>query len=887
MRTLDESRRRWAETEKDGGDVATLQRAVKFNGPGSPCEAGLRSVCWKTFLLFRDDDAVADRNLNLREAREVYEALRGSYLRFVKHPERLAELTVDPLADDPESPWDTFRRDELIRAEILQDVRRLPDDPFYHQEEIQTLILDVLFVFCKEHPDAGGYRQGMHELLAPFVYVLSEDAIENSNVLATRASEDADMIEMLDACFIEHDAYTLFVKVMAKARAFYEMNTSIPTLASHETGTTGDLLFPLASTNPAGGVEESAIVELSKEIHEGTLMKVDPELAIHLKNIEILPQIFLIRWIRLLFGREFPFKQHLILWDSMFAYDPRFHLVPLICVAMLLRIRWKLLEADYSVALQSLLKYPAPQPPHGPHTFVDDAIYLRDHLDAAGGSNLILKYTGRAPSRTFSPADSTASTSRPSTPAAAFAAGLGSLRSRTLKAARSPMRSSKQGSAGSGEGLGISAGDGTPSPSRFIQGREGMEALFQGAAKGVLERGEKLGINRAVRDAVGEIKRNMAQSYQEARQAAAANRVSAGNRSEVLSPTLDGKRLSYGQAMRIISDMERRNQQLANMLDETVTTLKTVARAAPKMAGELSSEGKNEDETAAALEQYQKQQQQWLEEVELAAAKVQFVKVHLEDSSLTLPLDEARPKSPEEDTPMPGPENDAIAAPTIAVQQHDLKPSLTESNVAPRTPPMQSVAPDIDCDPVPPLAPGDGDADADANVDVGRMDMDDKDEIETTTEQPGSPEKAPPPLPTRSPKPQVSETETQKQPENPNRPAHTIPTRSTLAQSSFSWMLEPGDTASSNGIHGIDNGVNSSLHQASLPPPKKPPRTNAASRTRHAFLFGEVVSQSPLGGGGPSDDPLADSQVDGSDGRPRPVAGGDIFGLEPLRRALP
>lgn len=226
-------------------------------------------------------------------------------------------------------------------------MRRLPDSPFYHQEEIQTLILDVLFVYCKENPDAGGYRQGMHELLAPLVYVLSEDAIESSSLRGAPAPEDADMIEMLDGCFLEHDAYALFVKVMSRARAFYEMSGSSSSATqssgSHETGTTGDLFSPLAAslTNSAGGVEESAIVELSKEIHEGTLMKLDPELAIYLKNIEILPQIFLIRWIRLLFGREFPFKQHLILWDSMFAFDHKLHLVPLISVAMLLRIRWK------------------------------------------------------------------------------------------------------------------------------------------------------------------------------------------------------------------------------------------------------------------------------------------------------------------------------------------------------------------------------------------------------------------------------------------------------------------------------------------------------------------------------------------------------------------
>lgn len=46
------------------------------------------------------------------------------------------------------------------------------------------------------------------------------------------------------------------------------------------------------------------------------------------------------RWIRLLFSREFPFDQMLILWDTLFSIDPTFKLIDLICTSMLLRIRW-------------------------------------------------------------------------------------------------------------------------------------------------------------------------------------------------------------------------------------------------------------------------------------------------------------------------------------------------------------------------------------------------------------------------------------------------------------------------------------------------------------------------------------------------------------------
>lgn len=110
----------------------------------------------------------------------------------------------------------------------------------------------------------------MHELLAPLLYVVDQDAIDRSVV--GDAVADPMMVEMLDSCFIEHDAFALFSKLMEHTKPFYEVSV--------------DAGGPLPS-------EQSAIVEKSKQIHEIALMRVDPELASHLKAIEVLPQIFL------------------------------------------------------------------------------------------------------------------------------------------------------------------------------------------------------------------------------------------------------------------------------------------------------------------------------------------------------------------------------------------------------------------------------------------------------------------------------------------------------------------------------------------------------------------------------------------------------------------
>jgi TBC1 domain family protein 5 len=56
----------------------------------------------KVFLLSKDgDDIELSWSQLLREKRELYSERRDHFLRFIKHPESLAELTIDPLADDP------------------------------------------------------------------------------------------------------------------------------------------------------------------------------------------------------------------------------------------------------------------------------------------------------------------------------------------------------------------------------------------------------------------------------------------------------------------------------------------------------------------------------------------------------------------------------------------------------------------------------------------------------------------------------------------------------------------------------------------------------------------------------------------------------------------
>lgn len=662
----------------------------------------------------------------LREKRELYSERRDHFLRFIKHPESLAELTTDPLADDPKSPWNTVREDETIRAEILQDVQRLPDEATYHEDDTQRMILDILFVYCKVNPDRGGYRQGMHELLAPILHVVEQDALDRASISGSDDENDLEelMLETIDSSYIEHDAFILFSQLMEHAQSFYEVKDA-PAQAQTPDG-------PFQSRFPE---QSSAIVERSKFIHEVCLKQVDPELAAHLTSVEILPQIFLIRWIRLLFSREFPFNQFLALWDTIFAVDPSLDLIDLLCCSMLLRVRWQLLESDYSVCLQLLLKYPPPDQQHGPHTFVDDALYLRDHMNTLGGATLIEKYSGKLPKVSKSP-------EIPEPTGSPFA-GFDSLRKRGF-GVRSPIRSP-----------------------RFLQQQGGVENIFQG----MLEKSEKLGINRAVRDAVGEIKRNMQ-----------------GLNEGLSSPYQRGS-LADDVAAKALAAMEKRNQQLASLLDETVLSLKALSLA-------------NLEDKARSLDL-----------IEVAAAKVQFVQIYLQDASLSIPAMD--PAVNEEPQAAPEKKEESKVKKTSSAEKENqpLSPRTSTTNVST---PNLAKAPSIPREPKK-LSKHRGPPSESTSIT----------KLETRSDT------------------VLSEV-------RPNvQPLVSIPTRSTIAQSSFSWMLEPDES-----------GPPQTPIASKSPTIQQKKRMNNASREKNAFLFGEGLSES--------------SERD-------PLRSGDIFGMEPMQ----
>ncbi|XP_013395365.1 TBC1 domain family member 5-like isoform X2 [Lingula anatina] len=334
-----------------------------------------RSVIWKLYLevLPEDQDQWIEKT---RQKRQEYEDLKD---KLITNPRQgqAEDLSVNnPLSQAEESPWNQFFLDNELRLTIKQDViRTYPRIEFFHSNKVRNMMVDGLFIYAKIKPDVS-YRQGMHELLAPLIFVLHCDhqaflhATEMESVDQFPDDQRDIVKELLDPRYIEHDAYTMFCQIMETVEPWYISKEIYP---NKKQGIIHAQPFVKLQDLPS-----NVIVNKLIRIQDYILKKYDIELHMHLERLEIAPQIYGIRWVRLLFGREFPMQDLLVLWDAIFADGISFDLVDYVFVSMLLYIRDLLLTGDYVTCLTSLMKYP---PVGDINYMIEKALYLREPND--------------------------------------------------------------------------------------------------------------------------------------------------------------------------------------------------------------------------------------------------------------------------------------------------------------------------------------------------------------------------------------------------------------------------------------------------------------------------------------------------------------------------
>jgi len=98
MRSLESATASWS-VLRSYRKLGDLKQAVRIEGHTSPAaSAGLRSACWKAFLLFDSLD-ISTWARTLVASRSAYDSLRMHFLSHLENPEAFGN---DPLSDGGE-----------------------------------------------------------------------------------------------------------------------------------------------------------------------------------------------------------------------------------------------------------------------------------------------------------------------------------------------------------------------------------------------------------------------------------------------------------------------------------------------------------------------------------------------------------------------------------------------------------------------------------------------------------------------------------------------------------------------------------------------------------------------------------------------------------------
>jgi hypothetical protein len=350
----------------------TLLRKEALSSRLKHYDPRIRCIAWRCFLTLlptrkedKDEDttaaaAAAAVPLSSSDLHSLWvaaaHAWRQHYAALEKEAfvdPRGADGTVDPtvhnpLSDAQDSIWNVYWQNEELKKEIHRDVVRCyPEIEWFQNSSVQDMLLRVLYVHSKH--SKWGYRQGMHELLAPIVLMLHRERDAAAASPPSPSSDDSPVASILnlfsDPQYLEHDAYALLDALLKRSGEWFESQSSPPPASG-------------ASSAAPAPPQSSPIVRKCRYIQDALLHKFDIQLHDHLVSISMEPQLYLLRWLRLLFGREFHVEDALLVWDAIFAFDDRLSLADYFCTAMLMFIRTQLIGKDYTSCIRRLLKFP-------------------------------------------------------------------------------------------------------------------------------------------------------------------------------------------------------------------------------------------------------------------------------------------------------------------------------------------------------------------------------------------------------------------------------------------------------------------------------------------------------------------------------------------------
>ena len=345
----------------------------KYSLNGELDKYHIRGMAWKIFM------EVLPETETLEQWVESIDYLRKEFKKKSKTILKTQKFKGDPLSgmamsNSDNSTWKTYYADNDTKKLINLDLdRTFQELAIFHQAKIKSSLADILFMWNKENLDVG-YQQGMNDILAVTFLGLYPCYFKNTKKLGKDeilklSSEQISAIQNAEDIYdffhdedeLYSDLYFCFSKLMKRG-----LKELFETYKGNEKAIVNYKKYELFTNQleqePTDDMNNPLNIRCTLIIKE-KLKSIDPDLYQHFKKIGLNCGIFLQRWLKCMFDREFDLKDIFIIWDSIFATPDSqngYGLVFLdyIAISMILRIRKTLLQSDQNECFATLFKYP-------------------------------------------------------------------------------------------------------------------------------------------------------------------------------------------------------------------------------------------------------------------------------------------------------------------------------------------------------------------------------------------------------------------------------------------------------------------------------------------------------------------------------------------------
>lgn len=228
---------------------------------------------------------------------------------------------------------DSYKKDKKQWISIMKDVERtLQKRSEFHNLKIKYILSNILFIWSQEN-EAIGYQQGMNELVALILVALCHDCDQLDEAHPFDVTDNLERIAEFKC--LEPDVYTLFDLLIKKLKGFY-IDESLGDKQYWRCGVLQDL-------------HHDTMTKKLFHIHHRLLRYLDLTLYNHLRRLQVHPQHYLFKWVRLLLCREFDVYSSLKIWDCLFSEsdgDLDFRFLDYLCVALIHMNRAALLNCN-------------------------------------------------------------------------------------------------------------------------------------------------------------------------------------------------------------------------------------------------------------------------------------------------------------------------------------------------------------------------------------------------------------------------------------------------------------------------------------------------------------------------------------------------------------